>query len=129
VASAVQEPLTPFTKILLILLLILLLLSSVFIGLFAGAQHRLSSGKGRWSNTTETVTATVTVPVTTTAVSSVVSATTAFSTSTARSTTTVVIPAPVPTSAPEEVCDYILYLPVEDANKFPIESLLFTTMC
>ncbi|KAJ3560525.1 hypothetical protein NP233_g10783 [Leucocoprinus birnbaumii] len=40
--TVVQEPLTPLTKILLVLSLTLLLVSSVFIGLFAGAQHKLT---------------------------------------------------------------------------------------
>ena len=51
-----QEPLTPLTKILLVLVLFLLLLTSVFIGLFAGAEHKLKNGdKG-----SPTVTATAT---------------------------------------------------------------------
>ncbi|OSX65107.1 hypothetical protein POSPLADRAFT_1044521 [Postia placenta MAD-698-R-SB12] len=44
--AIVQEPLTPLTKVLLVVALIFLLLSSVFIGLFAGAQHKLNSGRG-----------------------------------------------------------------------------------
>ncbi|KAI0341783.1 Metalloprotease [Trametopsis cervina] len=105
VSSAVQEPLTPFTTILLILLLILLLLSSVFIGLFAGAQHRLNNRKGDdrpGSTETQTATATLTVPVTLTATSGVITTTTAVSTTTFHTTATVVIPAPVPTGAPDE---------------------------
>ncbi|EFI28400.1 endothelin-converting enzyme 1 [Coprinopsis cinerea okayama7 len=65
VNAAVQEPLTPLTKILLILSLVLLLLSSVFIGLFAGAQHKLNTGRGKPGDpghepitTTETMTRT-----------------------------------------------------------------------
>ncbi|KAI0687125.1 metalloprotease [Cytidiella melzeri] len=101
--SVVQEPLTPFTKILLILLLVLLLLSSVFIGLFAGAQHKLNNRRGgEWPGSTATVTATTTVPVTSTAISSVITATTAVSTTTAQATTTVIVPGPIPTNIPDE---------------------------
>ncbi|KAF9567593.1 zincin [Agrocybe pediades] len=88
VHSATQEPLTPLTKILLVLGLILLLTSSVFIGLFAGAQHKLTSGGGRPGSTiTETITTTV--------------ASTSVSTITATSTYTLP-PPPIPTSKPEE---------------------------
>ncbi|KDR81470.1 hypothetical protein GALMADRAFT_152331 [Galerina marginata CBS 339.88] len=85
-----QEPLTPLTRILLVLGLVLLLTSSVFIGLFAGAQHRLGlEHGGKEPQRTETVT------ITTTAVST--------ATTTSISTTTVVPPPiPVPTKAPEE---------------------------
>ncbi|OSD08705.1 Metalloprotease [Trametes coccinea BRFM310] len=90
VAAVVQEPLSPLTKILLVATLVFLLLSSIFIGLFAGAQHKLNSGKGG-QTTTVIVTATAT--------------STAQSTTTAVATTTVSIPAPSPTSPPEEpVC-------------------------
>ncbi|KAH9945985.1 metalloprotease [Epithele typhae] len=94
IAAIVQEPLSPLTQLLLIAALIFLLLSSVFIGLFAGAQHKLNTGTGGGSKTvvvtsTATATATTTTQVTTTAVS----------------TTTVIIPAPAPTAPPEEpVC-------------------------
>ncbi|KAI0831469.1 Metalloprotease [Trametes gibbosa] len=84
-AAVAQEPLSPLTQILLIATLIFLLLSSVFIGLFAGAQHKLNTGKGRGS-TTVVVTATTTAVATTTAIS----------------TTTVSAPAPGPTSQPAE---------------------------
>ncbi|KAI0363474.1 Metalloprotease [Pilatotrama ljubarskyi] len=90
VAAVVQEPLSPLTKILLVATLIFLLLSSVFIGLFAGAQHKLNTGKGG-GTTTVVVTATTTAQST--------------ATTTAVSTTTVSVPAPTPTSPPEEpVC-------------------------
>lgn len=39
-----HEPLTTLTKILLGLCLFLLLLSSIFVGLFAGVQHKLDQG-------------------------------------------------------------------------------------
>ena len=107
-AAIVQEPLSPLTKVLLIATLIFLLLSSVFIGLFAGAQHKLNHGEGN-GGATVTVTATVT--------------TTSQATTTAASTTTVSFPAPpLPTSPPEEVrshtlswlhpCAQHIYLPV-----------------
>lgn len=48
--SVVQEPLTPLTKVLLIAGLVLLLLSSIFVGLFAGAQHKLNVGNGGGGN-------------------------------------------------------------------------------
>ncbi|KDQ18052.1 hypothetical protein BOTBODRAFT_29367 [Botryobasidium botryosum FD-172 SS1] len=43
VSVIVQEPLSPLSRILLALCICLLLVSSVFIGLFAGAEHRLHS--------------------------------------------------------------------------------------
>lgn len=90
ITSVVQEPLTPLTKILLIAALILLLLSSVFIGLFAGAQHKLnappSEGDGDHGDKPRiTMTATAT--------------------STSVYTTTAPVPVPVPTKAPEDVGD------------------------
>ncbi|KAF9233936.1 hypothetical protein BU15DRAFT_90170 [Melanogaster broomeanus] len=45
--DVVQEPLTGLTKVLLVEVLILLLISSVFIGLYAGAQHKLNLKNGR----------------------------------------------------------------------------------
>ena len=87
-AAIVQEPLSPLTKVLLIATLIFLLLSSIFIGLFAGAQHKLNSGAGGGQTTvTTTATATTTAQVTTTAIA----------------TTTVSVPAPAPTGPPVEV--------------------------
>ena len=46
VTQLAQEPLSPLSKLLLGACLVLLLLASVFIGLFAGAQHRLNTGDG-----------------------------------------------------------------------------------
>ena len=86
VAAVVQEPLSPLTQILLVATILFLLLSSVFIGLFAGAQHKLNTGRGG-STTTIVVTAT----------------TTAGSTATTTAISTTTIAAPVPTSPPEEV--------------------------
>lgn len=102
IADVVQEPLTGLTKVLLVEVLILLLISSVFIGLFAGAQHKLNlrngtpggGGGGGGGNTTLTETATATVTHTTTAastkISGIVTTTTAVSTtfSTVYGTTT-----------------------------------------
>ncbi|KAF9453276.1 zincin [Macrolepiota fuliginosa MF-IS2] len=52
VNAVAQEPFTPLTKILLIIALVLLLASSVFIGLFAGAQHKLALERDRNPGTT-----------------------------------------------------------------------------
>ncbi|CCL99342.1 uncharacterized protein FIBRA_01360 [Fibroporia radiculosa] len=91
-AAVVQEPLTPLTKVLLVIALVFLLLSSIFIGLFAGAQHKLNTGGGR----NEAPTTTISSIVTTTATD------TRISTSTSVSTSTIAIPGPLPTSPPEE---------------------------
>ncbi|OAX38899.1 zincin [Rhizopogon vinicolor AM-OR11-026] len=104
IANVVQEPLTGLTKVLLVEVLILLLISSVFIGLFAGAQHKLNlrngapgggdGGGGGNATQTETRTATVThtntrTRTTTAAASTIISGivtTTATATTTAVST-------------------------------------------
>lgn len=91
ISDAVREPLTGLTKVLLVEVLILLLISSVFIGLFAGAQHKLNlrNGGGGSSpgNGTQTETQTQTVTYTTTrAASTVFTATTTTAVSTAFST-------------------------------------------
>ena len=85
ITSVVQEPLTPLTKVLLIALLVLLLLSSIFIGLFAGAQHKLNTDPNGGDHEDKP-------PVTVTAT------TTSISTST-------IIPAPIPepTNSPVDV--------------------------
>ncbi|TFK76595.1 zincin [Pluteus cervinus] len=117
ITSLVQEPLTPLTQVLLIVVLVLLLMSSVFIGLFAGAQHKLNvirehlpDGGGGGSRVpitttataTQTATATVTDiqttirtktiggggSVTATETSTVISYTTSFTTSVTTETTT-----------------------------------------
>ncbi|TFK42726.1 hypothetical protein BDQ12DRAFT_676709 [Crucibulum laeve] len=95
VNSVSQEPLTPLTKILLVIALVLLLLSSVFIGLFAGAQHKLSLERHRHDGE-KPPSGTLTVTATSTSVS------TSTATSTSVSTTTLPAPIPVPTSPPEE---------------------------
>ncbi|KAG6371391.1 Metalloprotease [Boletus reticuloceps] len=91
--DVVQEPLTGLTKVLLVEVLVLLLISSVFIGLFAGAQHKLNlrnGGGGRdggdQGNGTHTETKTKTVTHTTTAATTLISATTTTAFSTAIST-------------------------------------------
>lgn len=98
VAAIVQEPLSPLTQLLLVATLVFLLLSSVFIGLFAGAQHKLNSGGNGAVTTTIVVTSTS------------VATTTQHATTTSVSTTTVSIPAPAPTSPPEEVCEPCILL-------------------
>jgi endothelin-converting enzyme len=85
ITSVVQEPLTPLTQVLLIVALILLLLSSIFIGLFAGAQHKLHSLPSDGDHDEKP-------PVTVTAT------TTTISTSTA-----IPAPMPVPTKPPMDV--------------------------
>ncbi|KAF8894469.1 hypothetical protein BD779DRAFT_1467099 [Infundibulicybe gibba] len=123
IGSMAQEPLTPLTKVLLVLALVLLLLTSVFIGLFAGAQHRLRVEKGRngggggdkspgspitvtatatyTATSVETTVATTTATATATVTATSVSATTTVATSTVVRSTTVV-PRPGPTSPPTE---------------------------
>lgn len=97
VAAVVQEPLSPLTKVLLIATLVFLILSSIFIGLFAGAQHKLNTGGGGGGGGGSEVTTTVVVT------STAIETTTEKATTTAISTTTVSVPAPGPTAAPEEV--------------------------
>ncbi|KAF9532319.1 hypothetical protein CPB83DRAFT_847643 [Crepidotus variabilis] len=97
--SIAQEPLTPLSKILLVLVLALLLTTSIFVGLFAGSQHRLrlerEDRKHHPAPTASSPPHTGTATTTATA--------TATATSTARTTTTVILPPiPVPTGAPEE---------------------------
>ncbi|KAJ7702313.1 Metalloprotease [Mycena rosella] len=65
--SIAQEPLTPLTKILLVVALVLLLLSSVFIGLFAGEYTKLKQRERDGSKAPPTITVTATSVVTTTA--------------------------------------------------------------
>ncbi|EIN07764.1 Metalloprotease [Punctularia strigosozonata HHB-11173 SS5] len=89
VAAVFDEPLTALTKVLIVLVVLFLLLASIFIGLFAGAQHKLNTGKGDTPG--ESVTTTV--------------VTTATATTTDVQTTTISAPIPGPTDAPEEkVC-------------------------
>lgn len=107
-ASALQEPLTPLTKVLLIAALIFLLLSSIFIGLFAGARHNLNVERGRsrhggdHSTVTETTTSISATTSTATSATTSVSTTVTTSISTTTQTSTVTIPGPGPTGSPEE---------------------------
>jgi endothelin-converting enzyme len=112
ISSVAQEPLTPLSQILLILVLVLLLTTSVcginrlwnsfptlnynqiFVGLFAGSQHRLQLEREVRQNHTLTATATTT----STAISSAISS----ATTTKVTTTTVIVPPiPPPTTVPE----------------------------
>ncbi|TDL24747.1 endothelin-converting enzyme 1 [Rickenella mellea] len=67
VTSITKEPLNALSKVLLVLAIVLLLLTSIFIGLFAGAQHKLKERSGKVPPT-ETVTTTVVSTATTTQV-------------------------------------------------------------
>ena len=100
----------------------------IFIGLFAGAQHRLSlerDGKARTTVISATTTSTVTSAIT----STITSAITSTVTSTTIATTTL-IPLPVPTKAPEEVCVTCLY-DIRQHNQHPyfIDSLSRSSLC
>ncbi|KAF5391824.1 hypothetical protein D9757_001795 [Collybiopsis confluens] len=80
--TVAQEPLSPLTKVLLVVALILLLLSSIFIGLFAGMKHKLDLERESHKPS-----ATTTITATPTATSSI-------------ATTTV--PLPTPTQEPKK---------------------------
>ena len=88
-----HEPFTPLAQILLILCLALLLLSSVFIGLFAGAQHKLHTQKPEPTTTTEIRSRTVTFTKTSEH---------EYTTTATITTTASLPPVPVPTSPPHE---------------------------
>ncbi|KAF5386857.1 hypothetical protein D9615_001643 [Tricholomella constricta] len=104
IVTIAQEPLTPLTKILLILALVLLLLTSVFIGLFAGVQHKLNLERGRHGGGDGEKPPPGTVTATFTTTSIVTSTETTTSTSTTTRTTTLA-PPPGPTTLPkEEAC-------------------------
>ena len=101
-AEITSQPLTAVSKLLLAVCLLLLLLSSIFVGLFAGAQHKINKIRHAPvpEPTTVSVTATQELPVTLTKteISTSVSATTVISTTTA--------PAPpIPTPDPRTVCE------------------------
>ncbi|KAL0578146.1 hypothetical protein V5O48_003851 [Marasmius crinis-equi] len=94
-SAIAQEPLTPLTKILLVLALVLMILTSVFIGLFAGVQHKLNVERERHNQPAP--------PVTTTLTQTEIATTTSGTTTTETNTRTVV--PPIPTKKPEEpVC-------------------------
>ncbi|TFK29797.1 endothelin-converting enzyme 1 [Coprinopsis marcescibilis] len=102
VNAVATEPLTPLSKILLVLSLVLLLLSSVFIGLFAGAQHKLKVGHpGEPGQDTITSTITATRTMVTTTTSKRVSTTSVTTTATV-TTTVSAPPLPGPTFPPHE---------------------------
>ncbi|KAH7107511.1 zincin [Auriculariales sp. MPI-PUGE-AT-0066] len=61
VSALTKEPLTPLLKLLLVVVIILLLLSATFIGLFAGAEHKLKSRPPAREPVTTTVVQTATV--------------------------------------------------------------------
>jgi endothelin-converting enzyme len=105
-AEITSQPLTAISKLLLAVCLFLLLLSSIFVGLFAGAQHRINKIRHTPvpEPTTVSVTATQELPVTLTEteLSTSVSATTIVSTTTA--------PAPIHTPDPKTVCEQVPYI-------------------
>jgi endothelin-converting enzyme len=99
ITSVVQEPLTNLTKILLVVVLALLLFSSVFIGLYAGAQYNLNLEKGRnhdGNNGEPQPPETVTITY--------IETTTSISTTTSTS-----ISSPVPTHPTKEVHHSLFY--------------------
>ncbi|KIY47093.1 endothelin-converting enzyme 1 [Fistulina hepatica ATCC 64428] len=93
VNDILAEPLTALTKVLLVVCLVFLLLSSIFIGLFAGAKYKLDEFEH-------------TQPDPSCNSTTVVSTSTQIDTSTATSTSTTTIfpPPPPPTHIPEPVC-------------------------
>ncbi|KAG7086631.1 hypothetical protein E1B28_002573 [Marasmius oreades] len=94
--AVAQEPLTPLTKILLVLVLVLLVLSSVFIGLFAGLQHKLNVERGRHGQP---------VPPSPPITATLTQTKTATSAITTTQTNTQTVAPPTPTKIPEEpVC-------------------------
>ncbi|KII88684.1 hypothetical protein PLICRDRAFT_141150 [Plicaturopsis crispa FD-325 SS-3] len=100
ISSVAQEPLTPLTKVLLVVVLVFLLLSSIFIGLFAGAQHKLNTKPQGGDDGEETPPpSTFTVTATTTGTTTAITTTTEVRTTTTAYTTTAP-PVPVPTHAP-----------------------------
>ncbi|KAI0319791.1 hypothetical protein OF83DRAFT_1108212 [Amylostereum chailletii] len=69
--ALVHEPLTALNKLLLVLLLAFLILSSVFIGLFAGAEHKLKAKPPPGLPPPREITVTNIVPVPTTVIETV----------------------------------------------------------
>ncbi|KNZ75362.1 Endothelin-converting enzyme 1, partial [Termitomyces sp. J132] len=109
-----REPLTPLTKILLVLALVLLLSTSVFIGLFAGVQHKLNLERSRNRDGERPPHATFTTTAITTSTAISTQTTTAISTQTTSITTTatrteIITPAPGPTAPPKEVSPYAVF--------------------
>ena len=112
-AEITSQPLTAVSKLLLAVCLLLLLLSSIFVGLFAGAQHKINKiGHAPVPDpTTLSVTATQELPVTLTEteISTSVSATTVISTTTAPAL-------PIPTPDPRTVCEQVAWVVKGVAN-------------
>ncbi len=151
ISSVAQEPLTPLSKFLCVLTLFLLLLSSIFIGLFAGAQHKLNSrnggdggGGGGDKPPAKTLTLTVTATDIETSIRTSLSVSTSISTdirtsistsistdistrtatSTEVHTKTVEIPVPVPTGSPPEQVRPIIIRSFFFAD--PVEGMLYS---
>jgi hypothetical protein len=95
-ADIADQPLTILSKILLAVCLFLLLLTSIFIGLFAGAEHKLNSVPKDPKTTVSSVTQSYTLTNTFTE--------TSVSTTTDIVTTTTTAAAPIPTVDPRKVC-------------------------
>jgi len=118
-AEITSQPLTAISKLLLAVCLFLLLLSSIFVGLFAGAQHKINKIRHAPvpEPTTVSVTTTQELPVTLTEtdISTSVSSTTIVSTTTA--------PAPpLPTPDPRTVREEVLYIVKGVANWHQLSS-------
>jgi hypothetical protein len=118
-AEITSQPLTAISKLLLAVCLFLLLLSSIFVGLFAGAQHKINKIRHTPvpEPTTVSVTATQELPVTLTEteISTSVAATTIVSITTA--------PAPpIPTPDPRTVREEVPYTMKGVANPHYISS-------
>jgi endothelin-converting enzyme len=95
-ADIADQPLTTLSKILLAVCLFLLLLTSIFIGLFAGAEHKLNSVPKDPKTTVSSVTQSYTLTNTFTE--------TSVSTTTDIVTTTTTAAVPIPTADPRKVC-------------------------
>lgn len=87
------EPLTTLAKVLLFVAVALLLLSSIFIGLFAGAEHKISDLKHKYADR----------PMTTTITETRVQSTTRTKTATETYISTTTISPPVHTEPPKPV--------------------------
>jgi endothelin-converting enzyme len=95
-ADIADQPLSTLSKILLAVCLFLLLLTSIFIGLFAGAEHKLNTVPRGPKTIVSSVTQSYTLTNTFTE--------TSVSTTTDIVTTTTTEAAPVPTVDPRKVC-------------------------
>ena len=118
-AEITSQPLTAISKLLLAVCLFLLLLSSIFVGLFAGAQHKINKVRHTPvpEPTTVSVTATQELPVTLTEteISTSIYATTIISTATA--------PAPpIHTPDPRTVREEVTCIVKGMANSYHLSS-------